>query len=220
MKITEIPVAVLRIQYQIARFPLRLIEQRVVSRFGEETPARLFYERSLGILDATAGGVLKDHDLMRRGVDSIERTDALSRAARLDAAAAVKTKKADAKFEATRDQAVNQRKNAQETKQEEVREARESAQERTRNAAEVARKRTDAVQKKADDVAARRVKTAEEAKRQQKSDVAAAEKKATAEAAAKRDDAQAKRAAAAKPRAQADRIEELADVAKDKRKAD
>ncbi len=220
MKITELPVAVLRFQYQLARFPLQLIEQRVVSRFPEETPARLFYERSLGILDATVGGALNDQELVQRGAASVERSDTLSRAARLDAAAEAKKVKADAEFEAKRDQAVQERKAAQETKQEEVREARETAQERTRNAAETARKRTAAVKDRADDVAEKRVKSAEAAKRQQKDDITAAERKATEQAAAKREDAQDKRAAAAQQKAQADRIEELAEVEKDNRKAD
>ena len=48
MRITKVPFAVLRFQYQLVRFPLQLIEERVVSRMGTEAPARLFYERTLG----------------------------------------------------------------------------------------------------------------------------------------------------------------------------
>ena len=49
MKIAEIPFAVLRFQYQIARIPLQLIEDQMAARLYKEAPARLFYERSLGI---------------------------------------------------------------------------------------------------------------------------------------------------------------------------
>ena len=58
MKITTVPFAVLRFQYLIVRVPLQLIEDRVSTRMDAEAPARLFYERSLGMLDATVGRVL------------------------------------------------------------------------------------------------------------------------------------------------------------------
>ena len=48
MKIAEIPLAVLRFQYQIARIPFQLIEDQMAARLYEEAPVRLFYERSLG----------------------------------------------------------------------------------------------------------------------------------------------------------------------------
>ncbi len=67
MRITRVPFAVLRFQYQLVRFPLQVLEERVVARMGTEAPARLFYERSLGVLDATVGTVLGDSRLRRRG---------------------------------------------------------------------------------------------------------------------------------------------------------
>ena len=63
MKITTVPFAVLRFQYLIVRVPLQLIEDRVSTRMDAEAPARLFYERSLGMLDATVGRVLGDPKL-------------------------------------------------------------------------------------------------------------------------------------------------------------
>ena len=45
MRIIDTPLAVLRLQYRIVRFPLQMIEERVVARMGSEAPARLFYER-------------------------------------------------------------------------------------------------------------------------------------------------------------------------------
>ena len=52
MRIIDTPLAVLRFQYRIVRFHLQIVEERVVARMGSEAPARLFYERSLGLLDA------------------------------------------------------------------------------------------------------------------------------------------------------------------------
>jgi hypothetical protein len=60
MKIAEIPFALLRFQYQIARFPFHLIEEQLAARLVSEAPARLFYERSLGAVDATVGKLLGD----------------------------------------------------------------------------------------------------------------------------------------------------------------
>ena len=87
MRIIDAPLAVLRIQYRIARLPLQIIEERVVARMGSETPARLLYERSLGMLDAAVGNALGDTRLEERGRALAERSDALSRASRLDATA-------------------------------------------------------------------------------------------------------------------------------------
>ena len=70
MKITDVPFAVLRLQYQLARFPLQVIEDRVVARLDSEAPARLFYERSPGTLDLAVGTALAPRRrAARRGVD-------------------------------------------------------------------------------------------------------------------------------------------------------
>ena len=82
MNITTVPFAVLGIQYKIARFPLQLIEDRVMARMDAESPARLYFERTLGMLDAAVGGALGDSKLAERGSALAERSDALSRAAR------------------------------------------------------------------------------------------------------------------------------------------
>ena len=79
MRIIDAPLAVLRVQYRIARFPLQLIEQRVVARMGSEAPARLFYERSLGLLDAAMGNALGDRRLQRSGSALARRSDVLAR---------------------------------------------------------------------------------------------------------------------------------------------
>ncbi len=60
MKITEIPLAAMRLQYWIARTPLRLFEQRVLTRVDSEAPARVLYERWVGAVDAAVGTVLGD----------------------------------------------------------------------------------------------------------------------------------------------------------------
>ena len=100
MSITAIPKAVLRFQYQVARVPLQLIDDRFVARMNDEAPARLFYERSLGLLDTAVGTALGDRELQKRGATLVERSDALRRAAELDAAADENVKQADRELKA------------------------------------------------------------------------------------------------------------------------
>lgn len=80
MKITEIPLAALRLQYRIARAPLRLFEQRVLTRVDSEAPGRLLYERSVGVVDAAVGNALGDPEVGKRGVALVERSEALGEA--------------------------------------------------------------------------------------------------------------------------------------------
>jgi hypothetical protein len=90
-----------------ARIPIQLIEQRVIARMGPEAPARLVFERSLGVLDATVGNALGDSKLKLGGAALAARSDQLARAARLDATADRDLKQADAERKATREEAVH-----------------------------------------------------------------------------------------------------------------
>jgi hypothetical protein len=220
MKIAEIPFVVLRFQYQIARLPLQLIEDQVVARLRSEGPARLLYERSFGALDATVGKLLGDPELAKRGAALVERSNALSKAAKLDATATRNREQADAKLEAAHDEVVTDINEARDAKERQAVEARIDAEQRKRAADEAAEKRTVAAKKQADEAAAQRKKAAETVKRQEEAKIGAAEQRATKAAESKLDDAQAKRSEAASKRAQADRVEDLANIEKQKRRSD
>ena len=220
MEITDVPFAVLRFQYQLARFPLQLIEEQVVAGMSSEAPTRLFYERWLGGLDAAVGKMLGDPDLEKRGTALIERSDALSRAAQLDATATQNQERADDELKAKSGKAIEDQKDARAVREREVEEARTAAEERKRAAEEAAQKRTAAAKQQADELAARRMSSAEAARREEQATIRAAEQKATAAAEAKLDDAQAKRSDAASKRAQADQVEELANLEKQKRQSE
>jgi hypothetical protein len=179
MEITDIPFAFLRFQYQLARFPLQLIEEQVVAGMSSEAPTRLFYERWLGGLDATVGKMLGDPDLETRGAALIERSDALRRAAQLDATATQSQEQADDDLKAKRDKAIEDQKDARAVKEREVEEARTAAEERERAAEEAAKKRTSAAKQRADELAAQRMTSAEAAKRDEQATIRAAEQKAT-----------------------------------------
>src|SRR4051812_33489487 len=166
MKIAEIPFAVLRFQYQIARIPLQLIEDQMAARLYKEAPVRLFYERSLGSVDAAIGDLLGDPRLKQRGTALIERSDALSRAAKLDAKAAAKREQADAKLDATHDEVVTDIKEAHDATKQEAIDAQITAAQRKRAAEEAAEKQAEDAKKRADDFAAKRKNAAQSAKRQ------------------------------------------------------
>jgi hypothetical protein len=219
MRITDAPLAVLRLQYRIVRLPLQIIEERVVARMGSEAPARLLYERSLGLLDAAVGNALGDSRLAKRGGALAERSDARRRAAQLDAAAEQARQQSSADLKAKNDKAIEDKQDARAAREREVEEARSSAQEQKRAAEETAAQRTAAAKKQADDVAAQRKNSAEAAKRDGHARIRANQQKAAAAAKSKLDDAQARRTNADTKRAQADRVEELADAEKHKRRS-
>ncbi len=136
MKTTDVPFAVLRFQYQLARIPLQLIEAQMAAWMGSEAPPRLFYERWLGGLDATVGNLLGDPKLEERGGALIERSDALDRAAQLDATATQKQAQADDELKAKRDNAIKDQKDARAAKERQVKEAQSAAEQRKRAAAQ------------------------------------------------------------------------------------
>lgn len=214
MKITEVPFAVLRFQYQLARVPLQLLEDRVVSRMDEESPARLLYERSMGRLDVTVGSVLGASDVQRRGAALIERSDALGRAATLETAADRAVEEAKADLKDASEAATLVREEAAAEKQQEFVAARADAARQKVAAIREADERVDQVKKQADDAAAKRKEAADAARRKEEQKIRAAEKGTEAVADAKAKDAAAKRADAAAKRGQADRVEQLVEAKK------
>ncbi|MBX9641091.1 MAG: IF2 family translation initiation factor [Mycobacteriaceae bacterium] len=220
MTISDVPFAVLRFQYQLARYPLQFVEDRLVNRMRTEAPARLFYERALGMLDTTVGNALRDPELVKRGAALVERTDTLGRAAALDARASNRKEHADAKLEQAREQAVEDQKEARAATVQQIDEARSAAEERKRAATEAARKRSESAKKSAESVAANRKQSAESARDRVAGRTKTVEKVATRVAESKLEDAAEKRSQAASKRAQANRVEELADAEKEKRQAE
>lgn len=220
MSLTAIPKAVLKFQYQVARVPLQLIDDRFVARMDDEAPARLFYERSLGMLDTAVGTALGDRELQKRGATLVERSDALRRAAELDAAADENVKQAGRELKVTREKALQDKQKAFEETEAEARQARTEAQQRKRAAVENAEKKIVDDKKRADEIAEQRKKNVETAKRREEEQIDAAERTAAKVASVKMADAQDKRVDAATTRAQAEKIEDLADAEKEKRQAD
>ncbi len=220
MRVTDVPFSILRLQYRVARFPLRVIEDRVMSRLDPETPVRLSYERLFGLLDASVAGALGDSDLAQAGVALSERSDALSRAAKLSAAAEEKQQQADANLAARRDAALSDVEEAREQKNQNIEQAQAEAAERKSAAVKTVQKRTATAKQRADEVAAQRVKSVEDAKRNEQAKIRDAEQKVVAAAESELKEAEAARSAAASKRSDADQLDNLAEGEKRKRQAE
>ena len=219
MKLAEVPFAVLRFQYQIARMPFQLIEEQMAAGIDEEAPARLVLRTLAGISRRGNRQPAGRSEVTQRGTALVERSDALSRAAKLDAKATAKREQADAKLDAAHDNVVTDIKEARDATEQEAIDARITAAERKRAADEAAENRAAAAKKQADDFAAQRKESGPNGKASGRSQDRPEEKNATEAARAKLDDAgQARRS---RTQARAGRpVEELADAEKEKRKSE
>ena len=220
MSVTDLPLAVLRFQYQMARVPFQVMEEQFVARMDPQAPARLFYEHWLGALDTAAGTVLRDPQLEQRGAALAERSDALGRAAQLDATATGQREQADDELKTKRDRAKQGQNHARATKQRKVTAARTAAQDRKGTAAGAGAKRSAAAKQQADAVAAQRINEAEAATREGQATSRAGEETATKLAESDLNAAQAPRGDAATQRAPADQVENLADAETQTRNAE
>jgi hypothetical protein len=219
MTFADLSRTVLRVQYQIARVPLHLIEEQLVARLDSDARVRLFYQRSLGLLDALAGNVLGSPRLARRGATTIERSDKLMRAADLDAQANATIAQANSELRDARRAAAQATADARAETAHVAQQARDTAQERKRAARKAADERADVAKKRADDTAAQRKGAADAAKQMEHAVLRADEKLAEADAQAKLDDAQHHRSVAARKRVEADRLQALAEDEKVKRRS-
>ncbi|WP_395309119.1 IF2 family translation initiation factor [Mycobacterium sp. AMU20-3851] len=220
MNIIEIPRTVLRAQYRIARLPLDLFEQRVMSRMDTEAPARLLFERSLGALDAAAGNMLGDPQLRRNGVALAQRSADRGRAAQLDAQAAAQQEQADAQLRAVSQEAAVDRSAARAEKDGAVEDAREQAQQRRVDAAQTAQKRTAAAKRNAEETAAKLKDSRQATEAAELERINTAEKNREAAAQSKLAASRDKQKTAREQRVQADRIEDLQHAEKHKRQSE
>lgn len=210
---------VLRLPYALVRFPLRVIEQQLVSRLPKQAPPRLVYERALGMLDEVAGQLLGDRQTARRGEALQERADALSRAVTLEETAQRKRARADEQLEREREKARKDRAAAQQQHQRAVAETRAQEQARKREAAQQAQRRAKAAKTRADEKAAAQAKAVDEEKRAEKARIDAQEKAKAEPAITELKDAAGKQADATAKRSAADRVEELTEQQRQERRA-
>ena len=219
MSFADLSRTVLRVQYQIVRIPLALLDEQLLARLDSEARLRLLFQRALGLLDAAAGIVLDSPRLAQRGVANIERTDKLMRAADLDAEATVTIAQANSKLRDARGAAAQTTEDAHAETAHAARQAQDRADERKRAARETADQLADAAKKQADESAAIRKGAADAARQVRHAVIRTHEKLAEADAQAKLDDAEDNRDVATGKRVRASRLEDLADEEKIKRRS-
>ncbi|WP_036565550.1 hypothetical protein [Nocardioides halotolerans] len=188
--------------YEIARLPLVAVDHSLTSRLAETSVARMTLDRAIGSADKLAGTLIGDREIAKRGSDRLQHAEKVRTAARLE-------QEADTKREQARETAVSGLQEA------DVAEARGKQQAKAAAARTAATKRAAA-----DERAEKREEVAE--RRKERVEAAATAKKRTAQqrAGAELDDARETREAAAEERADAERLDDLVDAAKDARKQD
>jgi len=169
MNVATLPRIVLRAEYVALRSPLRLVEQRLLTRLSSSDPRRVGVERILGQADALAGRLLDDEDLARRGEALQAHAATVVRADELAAEATQRREDAASTLRKEQAKAAKQRRDAVQEHQDELaatkaREAREkkdlAAQTRARAIAEKAAVERQATAKTAAAAAKREAKTA------------------------------------------------------------
>ncbi|PQP22514.1 hypothetical protein [Rhodococcus opacus] len=79
--ITALPLAILRVQYTIVRYPLHLIDEQVIAHLAPAAPARRLYRGGLDLLDCAVGTVLGHQDRAQRDADAPPRITLVTGAA-------------------------------------------------------------------------------------------------------------------------------------------
>ena len=206
--------------YKLARLPLVLVDSSLASRLPEDSVPRVTLDRALGSADRLAGTLLGDREIAQSGADRLERSRKLVTAARLEKEAAARREQARETLTEGREEAAAKREAAADRVVSGLDEA-EALEARAKREAKVkAQQRASAKKKAADQKASNRTATVEQRKARVESAAEAKRKAAARKAKAELDDARETKQAAAQERADAERLSELAEAKKRKRKSD
>lgn len=218
MNALTVPRKAAALEYSLLRLPVTLIESQLVTRFLEDDSAlRLGFERALGTLDETAGRVLADEQLIRRGNALRRRSDVLANAARLEEQAAQRKAEADAELQADEQRVAAERKQAEKTRREGVRSATAAERAEKKRVAAQAKAREQAEKQRIEQEIGIKVQVASAQADAQEARIDAVERDATAAPKAQLSQATQEKAAANQQRAKAERLEGLVDAEREKR---
>lgn len=211
--------SIIALPYELARLPVTMIDNRLSGKLPETSVPRVTLHRAMGSADRIAGSLLGNRDIAQRGADTIERTDKLVRAARLEQQAATQREQARETATAGVQEAAQQRKDAQETAASGLEEADVAEalgkQQAKADAAKAAAKKKAAADKRA----AARTATAEQRKARVESAAEAKQQAAQREAKGELAEARETKQEAAEARADADRLKDLTEAKKQDRTA-
>lgn len=215
------PVArkVITAEYAMLRLPLTVLESQVVGRYLEEdSPLRLGFEKTLGTLDTTVGRLVGDADLTRRGAKLSHRADMLQKAVVLEDKAEARKKEADQTLKQAKADAERKRTAAQERAQADVKAARQEQQAQKQAAVERAEAEAKARAEQVERETEAKLQAADARASQQVQRIAQRTQARTAKPKAQLKDATELAQHADRERAAAERLSELADQEKARRK--
>ncbi|MCY7401265.1 MAG: hypothetical protein LH477_09940 [Nocardioides sp.] len=206
--------------YELARLPLVLVDHALSDKLPETSRPRVALDRAIGSADRLAGTLLANRDISERGTARIERSDKLLAAACLEAEATTRRQQARETAADGRGQAARKRKAAQDRAASGLEEAAAAQARGKQQAKATATKAARAKKAAADRRAASRIAAVEE--RKSRVDSAAEAEKAAAQRQAKDelDDAAKTKRSAAEARADAARLSDLVEAAKQQRAQD
>jgi hypothetical protein len=159
--------AVLRLQYEAASLPLRIVEQRIVGRYlGGDSGVHLALERFVSSMDSTAGRLLGDSELVERGRRGTRYADALDRAVHLEQSAEQRRTSADQMRQGREHDAKRRRQEALDSERKRVTKAAQRVKTERKQAEEGAEQKIEDGKRSADQRAAEqraRAKTEQQA---------------------------------------------------------
>lgn len=124
MNVLTLTRSVVALEYRALRYPSQLLETTVVAaRMPDDSGLRLAYERLLGALDSKAGSLLADQRLTDRGRALTRRADVIEKAVALEAKAAERKTKADEQLGTSTQKAQVKRTEARRTYEHDVAQA-------------------------------------------------------------------------------------------------
>jgi hypothetical protein len=207
-------------EYAVLRLPLTVIANRVVGRYLEEdSRLRLGFEKTLGTIDTTVGRLVGDAALTRRGATLSHRSDMLQTAVVLEEKAEARKQAAEETLEQGKVKAEARRRAAASRARAEVETIREEQAAEKQAAAQKAEAVAQARAREVEREVEARLQVVEGRAEQQAERIAQRTKARTAKPKAQLKDATELASAAAKERSAAERLSDLADEEKARRKA-
>lgn len=208
------------IPYEIARLPLTVVDSTLADRLPETSAPRVTFDRALGSADRIAGRLTGNRSLARRGAERLDRLEKRVAAVRLEQEASAKRDRAGETVREGRQEAAQKREQAQDRLASAPAKA-EAAELRLKKQAKERARGTATVQKvSADERAVKVVETAEQQEKRRKAAADARKKAAQRRAQAKAEAAREIEESAEEKRAEAERLEDLAETRKQERKGD
>jgi len=211
MNVLTLTRSVIALEYKALRYPSQLLETTVVAaRMPDDSGLRLAYERLLGALDSKAGSLLGDQRLTDRGRALTQRADVIEKAVALEAKAAERKTQAGEQLTTGTHKAQVERTQARQAYEHDVAQA---ANDKQKAQAEAQRKATERKHAEREAVATKARIQLEAEKKQADAHVARIDQQTAARTAAPNaqlSDALQDTKAAAKRKADADELAQLA----------